>query len=102
MQGKISGVSLGPGEPELITLKALKALQEADIIYCPGTQTKSRSRDILQALPISMKEVRLFHVPMSKDRTLANQTYDAICTEIAALVSTGKNIAITAEGDSGF
>ena len=100
MQGKISGVSLGPGEPELITLKALKALQEADIIYCPGTQTKSRSRDILQALPISMKEVRLFHVP--KDRTLANQTYDAICTEIAALVSTGKNIAITAEGDSGF
>ena len=33
MQGKISGVSLGPGEPELITLKALKALQEADIIY---------------------------------------------------------------------
>lgn len=48
-QGKVLGVSLGPGEPELITLKALKALQGADIIYCPGTQTKSRSRDILQA-----------------------------------------------------
>ena len=102
MKGKISGVSLGPGEAELITLKALKALQEADIIYCPGTQTKSRSRDILQALPINMERVRLFHVPMSKDRTLANQTYDSICTEIAALVATGKNIAITAEGDSGF
>ena len=102
MKGKISGVSLGPGEPELITLKALKALQEADIIYCPGTQTKSRSRDILQALPINMERVRLFHVPMSKDRTLANLTYDSICTEIAALVATGKNIAITAEGDSGF
>lgn len=102
MKGKISGVSLGPGEPELITLKALKALQEADIIYCPGTQTKSRSRDILQALPINMEGVRLFHVPMSKDRTLANQRYDSICTEIAALVATGKNIAITAEGDSGF
>lgn len=102
MKGKISGVSLGPGEPELITLKALKTLQEADIIYCPGTQTKSRSRDILQALPINMDKVRLFHVPMSKDRTLANQAYDHICTEIAALVATGKNIAITAEGDSGF
>ncbi len=102
MKGKISGVSLGPGEPELITLKALKALQEADIIYCPGTQTKSRSRDILQALPINMERVRLFHVPMSKDRTLANQAYDTICTEIATLVATGKNVAITAEGDSGF
>ena len=53
MKGKIVGVSLGPGEPELITLKALKALQGADIIYCPGTQTKSRSRDILQALPVA-------------------------------------------------
>ncbi|MEI3419607.1 MAG: precorrin-2 C(20)-methyltransferase [Butyricimonas faecihominis] len=93
---------MGPGEPELITLKALKALQGADIIYCPGTQTKSRSRDILQALPVNMERVRLFHVPMSKDRTFANQAYDALCTEIASLVATGKNVAITAEGDSGF
>ena len=76
-QGKVLGVSLGPGEPELITLKALKALQGADIIYCPGTQTKSRSRDILQALPVAMER-------------------------IASLVATGKNVAITAEGDSGF
>ena len=102
MKGKIVGVSLGPGEPELITLKALKALQGADIIYCPGTQTKSRSGDILQALPVDMERVRLFHVPMSKDRTFANQAYDALCTEIASLVATGKNVAITAEGDSGF
>ena len=102
MTGNISGVSLGPGEPELITLKALKALQEADVIYCPGTQAKSRARDILEALPIKMDRVRLFHVPMSKDRTLANQAYDAICAEIANLVAMGKNVAITAEGDSGF
>lgn len=102
MTGNISGVSLGPGEPELITLKALKVLQEADVIYCPGTQAKSRARDILEALPIKMDRVRLFHVPMSKDRTLANQAYDAICAEIANLVAMGKNVAITAEGDSGF
>ncbi len=36
MKSKIFGVSLGPGDPELITIKALKALQEADIIYCPA------------------------------------------------------------------
>ena len=101
-QGKVLGVSLGPGEPELITLKALKALQEADVIYCPGTSAKSRSRDILQALPVDMERVRLFHVPMSKDRTLANRAYDTICTEVASLVNTGKKVAITAEGDSGF
>ena len=30
-------VSLGPGDPELITLKSLKALQAADVIFCPAT-----------------------------------------------------------------
>ncbi len=102
MKGQISGVSLGPGEPELITLKALKALQEADVIYCPGTSTQSRSRNILQALSVNLDRVRLFHVPMSKDRSSANQIYDTICAEIITLVDSGKNVAITAEGDSGF
>ena len=34
-------VSLGPGDPELITLKGLKKLRQADIIYCPATISKS-------------------------------------------------------------
>lgn len=33
-------VSLGPGEPELITVKGLKALQTADCIFCPETLVK--------------------------------------------------------------
>ena len=35
-------VSLGPGEPDLITLKGLKALQGADCIFCPATMTQRR------------------------------------------------------------
>lgn len=35
-------VSLGPGEPELITVKGLKALQTADCIFCPETLAKDR------------------------------------------------------------
>lgn len=31
--GKLIGVALGPGDPELITLKGLKALQNADLIF---------------------------------------------------------------------
>ena len=37
----IYGVSLGPGDPDLITLKGLKVLQEADKIYYPGSLYKS-------------------------------------------------------------
>ena len=36
-------VSLGPGEPELITVKGLTALQAADCIFCPETLTKDDS-----------------------------------------------------------
>ena len=37
-------VSLGPGEPELITVKGLKTLQTADCIFCPETLAKDGNR----------------------------------------------------------
>ena len=39
-KGTIYGVSLGPGDPDLITLKGLKTLQNADKIYYPGSLFK--------------------------------------------------------------
>lgn len=107
MAGKVISVSLGPGDPELITVKALKALQEVDVIYCPGTKDKagnfkSYSRNIIEALPVTPDKIRVFHVPMSKDRAFANRAYDELCSEIASQVAGGKTVAVTAEGDSGF
>lgn len=102
MKGNIFGISLGPGDPELITIKALKTLQKVDIIYCPSTPTKSRSWGILQALPLDLKRVQLFQVPMSKDRTEANRVYDSICEEIYRHVNDSLSVAIVTEGDSGF
>ena len=37
MRGKIFGIGVGPGDPELITLKALKILKQADLIAYPPT-----------------------------------------------------------------
>ena len=36
MRGKIFGIGVGPGDPELITLKALKILKQADLIAYPA------------------------------------------------------------------
>ena len=33
--GKLYGIGVGPGDPELLTLKAYKILQQADVIFCP-------------------------------------------------------------------
>ena len=103
----ISFVSLGPGEPELITVKGLRQLQKADIIYCPATRNRqgeilSRAADIVRALEINETAIRCFMLPMSKDRTEAWKAYDALYNEAAANYAEGRQIVIVAEGDAGF
>lgn len=100
-------VSLGPGEPELITLKGLKALQAADCIFCPETQTKegrtlSRAAHIMQQLDIPEKHIQRFPLPMSKQREKAFHAYDLVYSEAVKLYSEDKKVCIVAEGDAGF
>lgn len=100
-------VSLGPGEPELITLKGLKALQAADYIFCPETQTKegrtlSRAADIMQQLDIPERSIQRFPLPMSKQREKAFNAYDLVYSEAVKLYSEDKKVCIVAEGDAGF
>ena len=76
----IQFVSLGPGEAELITLKGLKALQNADCIFCPETPVRdghslSRAADIMLRLDIPANRIRRFSLPMSKQRTDALNAY---------------------------
>lgn len=100
-------VSLGPGDPELITLKGLNALRQADVILTPSTLNRedrvlSRSRNILLALGVDEEKISLFAVPMSKDRAKALLCYSQAATRAAEDYNKGLSVAITAEGDSGF
>lgn len=63
-------ISLGPGDPELITLKGWKALQAADIVFCPETEGRngertSRAADIVRRLGVGDDHIRRFLLPMS-------------------------------------
>lgn len=107
MSNPVMFVSLGPGDPELITLKGLKTLQQADIIFCPSTatpsgKTSSRAMDILSELGIDQEKINLFDVPMNKDRTKAIESYRRVSEEIISKYPTDIKIAVTAEGDAGF
>lgn len=100
-------VSLGPGEPELITVKGLKILQQADLIYYPATagkegKTASRAADILLTLGIAPSALRPFFLPMHIDRTKAWKAYDGLFTEVSAAYGEARKIVIVAEGDAGF
>lgn len=103
----IAFVSLGPGEADLITLKGLKALQAADCIFYPATIVKesalsSRALDIMVELEIDSKKAIPFHVPMSKNRSLAIEAYNQVSKEAEQQYLKGLKVAIVAEGDAGF
>ncbi len=100
-------VSLGPGDPELITLKGFKRLQNADVILCPSTLNRdgrevSKSEDIVASLGIDICKVRRFIVPMSRDRAETLRAYREVANRAIEYMQSGHSVAITAEGDAGF
>jgi precorrin-2/cobalt-factor-2 C20-methyltransferase len=101
---KLTGIGLGPGDPEMITLKALKALQQADVIYYPATysesgRVKSFSLEILQQLEIRT-EFRPLIIPMTdKNR---DEIYLKAYQIIKKSLEEGKEVAVVNEGDVFF
>lgn len=95
-------VSLGPGEAGLISLKGKTALCQADAIFCPKTNGRSRSSALLEELKIKGEAVRQYTLPMSKKREMAYEAYDNVFEEIVSLYAEGLSVAIVAEGDAGF
>ena len=102
MNHPVSFVSLGPGDPELVTLKALRVLQQAEIIYCPATVSgESRAASMLHEFKLT-ETIHLFTLPMSKDRTKTILVYQEIVRQIQNDFQTGKRIAVAVEGDAGI
>ncbi len=104
-------VSLGPGNPELITLQSLRLLERADIIYTPVAvaptgKRSSKAQEIMLSLGIRAEQIALYDLPMSKQRDGAEAAYLGVAEAIRARLSshTGaeETIAVVAEGDSGF
>ncbi|MDC1105540.1 precorrin-2 C(20)-methyltransferase [Prolixibacteraceae bacterium] len=103
----VYGVALGPGDPELITLKALKTLQLVDKIYAPGSvsrdgELKSHARSIIGQLDIDISKVEVFHISMRFDRTETEALYQQVYESIKIDIRNGKKVAFVSEGDVSF
>ena len=102
--GKIYGVSLGPGDADLITLKGLKTLQQADKIYYPGSVFKggrkaSYSLSILDQYDLDSEKLEGFYLKMDLERAQAKALYETTFQRIFTDYSKGLSIAIVSEGD---
>ena len=99
----ITFLSLGPGDPELLTIKAVKTLKDADVVMVPATRNnegvmKSRATDIISEW-CDDNRLMVYELPMLKDRQAVSLVYDRIFADCVRLFEEGRRVVVAVEGD---
>ena len=98
--GNFYGIGLGPGDPELLTMKAIHTIQRVDCIYVPKPDVKEDSL-ALEIVKDHVKEKRVIEqvYPMTKDKSVLNTAWLKAAEEIHTEVSKGYDVAYLTLGD---
>ena len=98
--GNFYGIGLGPGDPELLTLKALHTIQKADCIFVPKSDSKEDSL-ALEIVKDYVKGKRVIEqvYPMTKDKETLNTAWLKAAEEIHTEVKNGYNVVYLTLGD---
>lgn len=101
-KGILYGVGVGPGDPELLTCKAVRILQEVDVIAVPAKRKEESAayKIAIQILPqLSEKRVLEIDLPMTRDPEILRDSHRKGAGCLAAVLETGDNIAFITIGD---
>ena len=98
-KGILYGVGVGPGDPELMTAKAIRLLRECDVVAAPRS-TGGRQTALNIAAPyLGDQPVRLFDMPMTHDRAARDAVHDAAADALCALLDEGRTVVFLTLGD---
>jgi len=104
MLGKLYGIGVGPGDPDLLTIKAVKILEKTDYLCFPVAKEDGDSvahEIVSKAMNKDWNLVKL-HMPMSLDYDLLEPKWQSAAEEIAEILKTGKDAAFITLGDTAF
>ena len=103
MTGRVYGLGVGPGDPELITLKALRLLRAAPVVAYPAPEEgPSFARGIVARwLSPAQREI-VIGIPMESARFPAQAVYDRAAEEIAIHLAADRDVAVLCQGDPFF
>ncbi len=103
MSGTLYGIGLGPGDPELMTLKAHRLISGAEVIAYPTLAgAKSFARSIAAGVIREGAREIVMDVPMTVEREPAQAAYDTGAAEIAEALEAGQDVICLCEGDPFF
>lgn len=102
MKGTLYGVGVGPGDPELMTLKAVRLIRENNIIAVPGADPKETVayKIAVQAVPeLAKKELLPIYMPMTHDPEELEKNHARGAADLEKVLDQDKNIVFLTLGD---
>lgn len=98
MTGKFFGIGLGPGDPELLTLKAVRVLREAEVVVAPFSKKKGTGCAVLPLVQEFLKPgVEIAELPIP--RVYDPQRLMEACRSIIHWLQAGKRVAFISRGN---
>nr|WP_068431079.1 precorrin-2 C(20)-methyltransferase [Magnetospirillum sp. XM-1]CUW38295.1 Precorrin-2 C(20)-methyltransferase\ len=103
MTGTLFGIGIGPGDAELLTLKAVRLIREAPVLAWPAPlDGEGLARSIAAAHILPGKIEIAIRMGFTVDRAGTEAAYDRAAAEIAAHLDAGRDVAVLCEGDPFF
>ncbi len=103
MKGTAYGVGVGPGDPEYMTLKAVRLIKDNDVIAVPGKVAKDAVAYKIAAAVVpelADKELVPIYMPMVKDRELIDAEHKKAAKLVESYLDQGRNVVYITLGDS--
>ncbi|UFP95911.1 precorrin-2 C(20)-methyltransferase [Gloeobacter morelensis] len=99
--GTLYGIGVGPGDPELLTLKGLRVLRSAAVVACPADRTGGPGLAARIAAPHLRREQRLtpLYLPFVSDEAVLAAAWSAAADALYADLALGLDVAFISEGD---
>jgi len=98
---KVYGIGLGPGDPELVTMKAVRIMEESDLVVVPQSNKTGRSlaKDIIKDL-VPEEKIYMYYFPMTGDKDDLDTKYAELADEVYKMLQDGKKICYVTIGDA--
>ena len=100
MSKMVYSLGLGPGDHELITVKAKRILEESDVVVVPQSNEQGRSvaRELILHY-IDASKIQMCYIPMTNNKEELVKRYTEVAEKIREMIKQGKSVSYVTQGD---